>query len=257
MDLSIDRLSSFPSVCSSNFIYLLMDLLKIFCLFISLQMTQTNLAELNFLSHGRWGRETWVIFFLVIRGVWFHEPTFQHQHHSGLSWSVHNQETIFSLFARVESGLSTLPVATCWWVCFFFSSWDIWKWLLSPSHHHSLGQGRELRGDVGPWQPSGRGHPAQLHQHLQRSRLLLFLLFLGPCRRHVQPEYRGEPAAARLQVTAVRELMSGWGGRSFTWLGTVISIYSWLASSGASSPRNAHEMQMFSLESMKTLESAL
>lgn len=119
------------------------------------------------------------------------------------------------------------------------------------SLRHSLGQGRELRRDVRPWQPSGRSHPAQFHQHLQRGQLLL-----GPRhRRRVHPVHRGEPAAAGHQVAAFGELMSG-RGRGFTWIGTaMISIYPRVRLSPPSC--NAHEMQMFSLDLMKTLESAL
>lgn len=79
----------------------------------------------------------------------------------------------------------------------------------------SLRQRRELWGDVRPWQPPERGHPAQFRQHLQRGQLLLLgdPSFLRPVKQqhhhhHIKPEHRGEPATeGRRPVAAVRELI--------------------------------------------------
>ena len=75
--------------------------------------------------------------------------------------------------------------------------------------HHSLRQRRELRGDVRPRQPPEWGHPAQLHQHVQRSQLLLrHPGHLRPIHHHIEPEHRGEPVAeGRHPVAAFRELI--------------------------------------------------
>lgn len=61
----------------------------------------------------------------------------------------------------------------------------------------SLRQRRGERGHVHPRKPSERGHPTQLHQHLQRRWLLLHnpscLRSIHWCPR-IKPEHRGEPA---------------------------------------------------------------
>lgn len=75
----------------------------------------------------------------------------------------------------------------------------------------SFRQRRGERGHVHPGQPSERGHPAQLHQHLQRRRLRL----RRPGRfrsvqwsHHIKPEHRGEPAEeGHGPGTAARQLM--------------------------------------------------
>lgn len=77
----------------------------------------------------------------------------------------------------------------------------------------SLRQRRGERGHVHPGQPAERGHPAQLHQHLQRRRLRLSLRDPGrprPVQRrhHIKPEHRGTPAEeGRGPGTAARQLM--------------------------------------------------
>lgn len=69
------------------------------------------------------------------------------------------------------------------------------------------------RGHVHPGQPSERGHPAQLHQHLQRRRRGPRLRGPGrfrsvQCSRHIKPEHRGEPGEeGRGPDTAARQLM--------------------------------------------------
>lgn len=75
----------------------------------------------------------------------------------------------------------------------------------------SLRQRRGERGHVHPGQPSERGHPTQLHQHLQRRRLLLrdpgCPRSVHWC-RHNKPEHRGEPATEEhAPGTAARQLM--------------------------------------------------
>lgn len=77
--------------------------------------------------------------------------------------------------------------------------------------HRSFRQRRGERGHVHPGQPSERGHPAQLHQHLQRCRLRL----RRPGRfrsvqwsHHIKPEHRGEPAEeGHGPGTAAQQLM--------------------------------------------------
>ena len=157
-------------------------------------------------------------------------------------------------------------------------------------HLHSLRQRRELRGDVGPQQPPERGHPAQLHQHLQRGQLL----FRGPGRpRPVQrrprrgptkTEHRGEPASeGRRPVPALRELIVPERARAPTLEHCCPSTISHrqrtgILSSGSDRAGfnlfsiasfcvlfnfflyfigNAFKDAMFSLESMKTKEQAL
>lgn len=155
----------------------------------------------------------------------------------------------------------------------------------------SLRQRRELRGDVRPRQPPERGHPAQLHQHLQRGQLLL-LLRRRPSRHrpvqrrhhhHNKPEHRGEPAAeGRHPVSAFRELIFPNSARASTLERScllnlsdtqrkgILSLLqfgphcfyfnlNWFVyvSSILSSIGNAFENAMFSLESMKTKEQAL
>lgn len=74
----------------------------------------------------------------------------------------------------------------------------------------SLRQRRGERGHVHPGQPSERGHPAQLHQHLQRCRLRLRRPRCVQRSHHIEPEHRGEPGAEGRgagAAAAARQLM--------------------------------------------------
>lgn len=195
--------------------------------------------------------------------VSFHSPTFQHQILGGLGLSVHNQDTVFLAFfhflVESKSGLSGLPIATCWCFLFILGYLKMFSVSLTPPQSRtrmraarrcpSLAALRPRPSSTAPSAPPMGSAPPPLPflplpQHLSPPR---------PTRAQRRASRGGAPSRSR------RGADEQAGGRGFAWLGTVVSIYSRFGSSGASSPPfgNALEMQMFSLELMKTLELAL
>lgn len=115
----------------------------------------------------------------------------------------------------------TLASSACKWRrCIRLGVRDCYR-CMSANHVNvclcSLRQRRGERGHVHPGQPSERGHPTQLHQHLQRRRLCLHnpscLRSIHWWCHHIKPEHRGEPATEEHGPgTAARQLMVLQGG---------------------------------------------